>query len=80
MLQRLVDDGYFCLYLTGKSNGIPFAAAAVFDPCPALMVLEDCSFKVYIRAGVRRESEVTFDDDRHAACKESLENDDGLLV
>ena len=80
VLQRLVDDGYFCLYLFGKSHGIPFAAAAVFDPCPALAVLEDRSFKVYIRAGVRCESEVTFDDDRHAACKESLENDDGLPV
>ena len=80
MLQRLVDEGYFCLHLIGKSHGIPFDTDAAFDPCPALTVLEDCSFKVYIRAGVRCESEVTFDNDRHSACRESLENDDGLPV
>ena len=80
VLQRLVDDGYFCLYLTGKSHGIPFAAAAVFDPCPTLTVLEDRSLKVFLRPRARCESKVTFDDDRHAACMDSLENDDGLPV
>ena len=73
VLQRLVDDGYFVLYFRGQKNGVPFAAAAVFEPNPAPKSLEQQSFKDFLRPCAVCETKVSFNDKHHVADKESLE-------